>query len=111
MAKKQKPRRQPRSAAKTLSQRALEDLEEKQQEKRERIAPRDAAAAANRYYNELTGAGERATIEEIEFDEVKGQWIVTLAFFNQLAFGVKNYRQFHVNAYTGEVLSMKLRRL
>ncbi len=100
---------------KTVSQAAMEEkqaaAEKKREDKRERISPREAARAAARYYHELTGAGQQGSVEEIELSQDGNRWIVTLSFLDtSLAFmGPKKYKLFEVNAYTGDVLRMKIR--
>jgi len=79
---------------------------------RERISPRRAAFEANRYYNELTGLQQTATVEEIELSEDGELWLVTLGVLKELpAFGPREYKLFKVDAYTGDVHSMKMRRV
>jgi hypothetical protein len=80
--------------------------------KKERIAPREAAARAARYYAELTGSDETPSIEEMELTRDENSWLVTLGYNVSLFYiGPKHYRLFRVNAYTGEVTSMKVRKL
>ena len=84
----------------------------KKNQKRNRITPRDAATAASRYYSELTGSAQKASIEEMELTEDGKSWLVTLGYdISELYIGPKEYRLFRVNAYTGEVTRMKIRKL
>ncbi|UCC28993.1 MAG: hypothetical protein JSU86_12405 [Phycisphaerales bacterium] len=102
---------------KTVSQAAMEEkqaaVEKKREDKSERISPREAARAAAQYYNELTGAGEQGSIEEIELNQAGNRWIVTLSFIDRtlMLMGPKIYKLFEVNAYTGDVLTMKIRKV
>ena len=83
----------------------------KESEKKQRIAPRDAAAAAGKYFGELTGTQQALSVEEIELSEDGRYWFVTLGFSLSYLIGPKSYKVFKVDAYTGEVLSMKIREL
>lgn len=112
MVQKRTTKKRPKRTSKSLSQLAMED-DEKKRHKKERIAPRDAAVAANEYYTRLTGYEGDASIEEIELTENGKRWRVTLGLrvMPVVTFGPKMYKLFEVDAYTGEVLSMKIREL
>lgn len=83
--------------------------------KKNRIEPREAALAAAQYYQNVTGyPGQGASIEEIELSDDGARWRVTLGLqtsIKGLLLGPKEYKSFEVDAYTGEVLSMKIRQL
>ena len=97
---------------KSLSQAAMGEPE-RPGRKKKRISPRDAAIAANEYYNRLTGYADEASIEEVELREDGKRWRVTLGLRPTpgIVFGPKMYKMFEVDAYTAEVLSMKIREL
>ena len=80
---------------------------------KQRIAPREAAIAANSYYNEVTGQSQQATVEEIELNESDERWRVTLGFvaLGIMPFGPKIYKIFEIDAYTGKFISMKIREI
>ena len=87
---------------------------EKQHKEKTRITPREATIAASTYFTELTGSERRASIEEIELSQDGKRWVVTLGFellALTLPMGPQKYKVFQVNAFTGEVLSMKIREL
>ncbi len=87
-------------------------MAKKRQEKKQRISPQEAAAAASRYYNALTGLGQAATVEEMELNDDGTRWLVTLGLVDSpFGFAAKTYKVFDVDAYTGEVLSMKIRQI
>jgi hypothetical protein len=83
------------------------------------IDAKEAATKAASYYKELTGTKDwGVTLEEIEFDEDKNQWLITLgltstAFANIAPMGLRPhaYKLFRIDAETGEVKSMKIREL
>ena len=75
-----------------------------------RLTARDAARAASGYYRDLTETHDRPTLEEIELNESGDRWLVTLGVYLEgVPFGERGYKRFEVDAYTGEVLSMKIR--
>ena len=87
-------------------------MAKKQQEQKQRISPQEAVAAANRYYNALSAVGQTATVEEMELNDDGTRWLVTLGLQDS-PFGLtpRMYKIFEVDAYTGEVLSMKIRQI
>jgi hypothetical protein len=52
----------------------------------------------------------RLTIEEIELSEDERHWFITMGFPINLLIGSKEYKIFKVNAESGIVESMKIRR-
>lgn len=74
-----------------------------------RIAPRDAAFKASQYYLEVTNSPVQPSIEEIELSEDERFWMLTLGYEEGPFGGHKAYKVFKIDAYTGEVLSMKMR--
>ena len=57
--------------------------------------------------------GER--LEEFDYDDNEGVWLLTLSFDEQLSSALiperRNYKTFAVDALSGEVMSMKTRNL
>ncbi len=90
------------------------EMVQKKTVKKERITPRDAASAASMYFNEVAGPPTSLTIEEIELSDDKMFWLVTLGYSRPglpfyVGTGATDYKVFKVDAYSGEVLSMKIR--
>ncbi len=91
-------------------------------EKAQRIPAKDAAIAAAAYFTEVTGYKSGVTVEEIELTEDGGTWLVTLGYVSEdvtqpIPFHITfprqcmAYKMFAVNAVTGEVTSMKIRKV
>jgi hypothetical protein len=81
-----------------------------------KISPQEAANAAIKYLSELLRLERRPTVEEVEFSKSTNEWLITLGYMptdNQFAFslGQKDYKLFQVKADTGEVVSMKIRKV
>lgn len=84
-----------------------------------RIAPKDAAIAAAKYFMEVTGYTGGFTVEEIVLSQDRGRWLVTLGYAEQSVgtgttvplFGApkKAFKAFEIDAESGQVLSMKIR--
>lgn len=76
----------------------------------ERIGPKEAAEVASKFYREVTGNYQTLSLEEIELRE--GYWYVTLGIpkTGGLVIYEKEYKIFKVNAKTGNVESMNLRK-
>lgn len=103
---KKKPTKRRLTAQQTLSQAALE----RKKSARRRLTARDAARVASGYYRDLTETHERPTLEEIELNESGDRWLVTLGVYSEgVPFGERAYKRFELDAYTGDVLSMKIR--
>lgn len=85
----------------------------KQAVKKERISPRQAAVAACEFYANVTDRSEQASIEEVELNESGTKWVITLGFGGTLFGTVKveprSFKKFEIDAYTGTVVSMKIR--
>lgn len=84
------------------------------------VDAKQAAQIAAKYYKELTGEQQaHVTLEEVEFDDASGHWLITLgltpiglASLSGLGMGgVKPhaYKIFRIDAQNGEVRSMKIR--
>lgn len=80
-----------------------------------KISPKQAVDAAVRYYRDITGiATPSISVEEVEFNEGKNVWAVTLGIqkpspYDPIVSTEKEYKIFEVDAVTTEVLSMKIR--
>ncbi|WP_164851281.1 hypothetical protein [Larkinella soli] len=85
------------------------------------IGVKDAAHQAYNYLKELLPGIQDILLEEVEMDEERKHWLVTLSFFikperptspilNLTGFE-KQYKTFKIDADNGEVLSMKIREL
>ena len=73
------------------------------------IDPKEAAEAASKFYRDTTGNYASLSLEEIE---LKGEfWYVTLGLpKGGLIYDQKEYKVFKINAKTGHVESMTLRK-
>jgi len=73
------------------------------------INPKAATEAAVKFYRETTGNYGQVTLEEVE---LKGEyWYVTLGILkNVLLYDQKDYKVFKVDAKTGRVESMNIKR-
>ncbi len=65
------------------------------------------------YLRDLLGDVSGLSIEEVELKDDGTRWFITLGFLDstQLAFmtGKKTYKQFEIDATTGEVYAMRMR--
>lgn len=79
----------------------------------QRISAKEAAQSAAEYYRDVTGDNDRVVLEEIELTEDEAGWRVTLSHRDSASYtGDKRlYKRFLVDANTGEVLAMKIRRV
>ncbi len=76
------------------------------------IEAKDAVIAAAKYFTDITGHTGGVIVEEIELSDDEKYWLVTLGFKEreELMYAEKKaYKLFEVDAYTGEVRSMKIR--
>jgi len=81
---------------------------------KKKMTAKDAAMKAKQYFEEIYGPRTDLTIEEIETDEPRKHWFITLGYMEQPAvpFAImprKVYKRFTIDASTGEVLAMKIR--
>ena len=79
------------------------------------IDARQAAHAAATYYENISDEKSKLSIEEIEFDD-KGFWLITLGISDLYGIGsfgnkVREYKQFKIDSDSGEVKSMKIRKV
>lgn len=87
---------------------------EKKMNKEKRIAARDAAVKANQYFTEIVGPRTNITVEEVELSGSGSCWLITLGYDEPplgriTIYAGRAYKIFEVDAYTGEVVSMKIR--
>ncbi len=84
---------------------------------KKKITPKEAAIKAGEYFQEIYGAPRRdVTVEEIEMDEAGTYWLVTLGYLGStgapFSFAPEQiYKRFKVDVYTGDVISMKIRKV
>ncbi len=81
-----------------------------------KISPQEAANAAAKYLNGLLRLERAPTVEEVEFSDDANEWLITLGYMptdNQFAFslGQKDYKVFRIKADSGEIVSMKIRKI
>ena len=83
-----------------------------------RISPKEAAEEALKYFIDLTGNSNGIALEEIELSEDGKKWNLTLSsseaspfMYGSITGGSKSYKAFVVDAYTGEIVSMKIRKV
>lgn len=78
-----------------------------------RISPREAAQHAQDYLLAVVDPVENVGIQEIELDDEEQFWFITLSYYTRAGFGMlqREYKIFKVDAYTGEVKSMKIRQV
>ena len=76
-----------------------------------KISPREAAEHAQVYLLQLVDGLANVTIEEVELDDDGRYWYITLGFNAPDAFSIsrRHYKQFKVDAKTGEVRRMVIR--
>ena len=79
------------------------------------ITASDATKIAADYYESIAQERVRLSVEEIEHDNAEGVWLITLGIAEALgSFGgsrAKEYKTFKINIDTGDVLSMKIRKV
>ncbi|MFB3891444.1 MAG: hypothetical protein ACE15C_05400 [Phycisphaerae bacterium] len=83
-----------------------------------KLSAKEAVYAARKYFAEISGYTGNALVEEIVFDSKKGAWIVTLGYYETpqgenvyVTPPQKTYKVFEVRADTGDVMSMKVRKV
>jgi hypothetical protein len=80
------------------------------------IDARQAAKVAAQYYEEISGERAKLSIEEVEIDDSGDFWLITLGISDIYGIGsvgnkVREYKIFKIDAETGEVKSMKIRKV
>lgn len=77
------------------------------------ISVKEAVARAIHYLDELGELMPKSglRLEETEFDDASGQWLITLSFGPNLFTNERTYKIFKVEADTGQIKSMKIRHL
>lgn len=82
-----------------------------------KIDAKEAAQLAVRYYQDVTNDFNQPSIAEIELTEDASVWLITLAHRapSSSPFAAMedklSFKAFEVSAYTGEVLSMKIKKV
>lgn len=80
--------------------------------RRRKIAAEDAASAAKAYLGFHVPGARRVELEEIEFTLDEHFWLITLSYEQStLDFAPRQYKVFKIDAVTGEVRSMKIKRV
>lgn len=79
---------------------------------KKRIEVKDAVKAAISYLNQIVGSVGDVKIEEVEIDANKTHWFITLGYSDKTGYGLwtRTLKRFTIDAFTGEVLSMKIRK-
>jgi hypothetical protein len=75
------------------------------------ITPKAAAESAARYFKDLFGEPFGLALEEAEPSKDGRYWLITLGYHPTIFTSRRNYKLFTVDAETGKVVSMKIRRL
>ncbi|NNJ84289.1 MAG: hypothetical protein HKP13_05035 [Gammaproteobacteria bacterium] len=87
------------------------------------IDARTAAKTAATYYEAISGEPAKLTIEEIELDEDNRFWFITLGIsdgyggagiigsIGSMGSRIRDYKIFKIDSNTGEVKSMKIRKV
>ena len=78
------------------------------------ISAKEAARAAAEYFEDVSSERMKLSIEEVELED--GFWLITLGMTDAFALGsmggkVSSYKIFKVDAESGEVRSMKIRKV
>ncbi|MFH1417335.1 MAG: hypothetical protein ABII12_03505 [Planctomycetota bacterium] len=77
----------------------------------QRILPQEAARSAAEYLKAFVPDAAAITVEEVESGPEDTEWRITLSYQSGgLPFMAKKYKLFVVNAQTGDVLSMRIRK-
>lgn len=86
-----------------------------------RIHPAKAAAAAKDFFREVTGyQANDLTLEEVQLSDDGRRWLITLGHREAVpvsvglswpATGMRDYKLFEVDASSGAVVSMKIRKV
>ena len=82
------------------------------------FSAKDAVRAASAYFMELTGILTGVSVEEVELSEDGCFWLITLGYYDPanpfsglVVRGVLSYKVFKIDAKTGQVVSMKVRKV
>jgi hypothetical protein len=72
-----------------------------------------ATRIAAQYLNKVVGSVSNVRIEEVEMNEEKTLWFITLGFLDtdDLFLAETKYKIFTIDANNGEALSMKIRKI
>ena len=81
---------------------------------KKRIVAKDAAVKTSQYFTEIVGPRTNITVEEVELSESGSYWLITLGYdepsLGRLTiYAGRAFKIFKVDAYTGDILSMKIR--
>lgn len=77
-----------------------------------KIAADTAAAAARKYLGFHIPGARRIELEEIELTEDERFWLITLSYeLSSLEFAPRQYKVFKIDAVSGEVRSMRIKRV
>lgn len=81
-----------------------------------KITVKQASDEAMRHFWELYGEKIPLQVEETEMNEDGKNWLITLSYAEHdasvnLIFAKKVYKIFKINAITGKVISMKIRKI
>lgn len=84
--------------------------------KERKITARQAYEIATSYFWELLGDKIDLRVEETEMDSDGKNWFITLSYADHdtkvsLIYTTKFYKRFKINAVTGQVISMKIRKI
>jgi hypothetical protein len=84
--------------------------------KKREITAKQACDIAINYFWELLGVRIDLRVEETEMDTDGKNWLITLSYADHdkkvsLIYTTKFYKRFKINAVTGHVISMKIRRI
>ena len=75
------------------------------------IIAKDASKAAAQYFKRLFDDPIGLALEEVERSKDGRYWLITLGYSPNIFTARRNYKVFTVDADTGEVLSMKIRKM
>lgn len=84
--------------------------------KKRKITAKQACEIAINYFCELLGGKIDLQAEETEMDTDEKNWLITLSYAEHdvkvsLIYATKLYKRFKINAITGQVISMKIRKI
>jgi len=81
--------------------------------RKKRVEVQEATKIAVNYLSEIVGPVADIKIEEVEIDANKNHWFVTLGYSDKTGYALwtPKYKRFTIDAFTGEVLSMKIRKI
>ena len=81
------------------------------------IDAKQAVEIAANYYKAIAAESQKLSVEEIEMDDAGSHWLITLGIgepFSAIQFTTgqaKSFKIFKIDANTGEVKSMKIRKV